>query len=100
MTPQVIMAVLEPPVHEANLINQALPIPMYVLLVMKKAAHHPCACGPCAAHLWILRMSTLLDSLGLGNSILRSMRPGRSSAESRMSMRLVAISTCSTGGAR
>mmetsp|Transcript_396 Transcript_396/g.1063 ORF Transcript_396/g.1063 Transcript_396/m.1063 type:complete len:253 (-) Transcript_396:482-1240(-) len=43
--------------------------------------------------LWILRMSARESSEGLGNSILRSMRPGRSNAESRMSMRLVAIST-------
>lgn len=50
----------------------------------------------CLPDLWILRMSTRLDSLGLGNSILRSMRPGRSRAESKMSIRLVAISTCGT----
>mmetsp|Transcript_7607 Transcript_7607/g.21620 ORF Transcript_7607/g.21620 Transcript_7607/m.21620 type:complete len:346 (-) Transcript_7607:39-1076(-) len=42
---------------------------------------------------WILRMSWRLCSLGLGNSIFRSMRPGRSSAESRMSSRLVAMRT-------
>ena len=34
------------------------------------------------------------DSVGWGNSILRSMRPGRSKAGSRQSIRLVAISTC------
>lgn len=43
---------------------------------------------------WILRISTRAASLGLGNSILRSILPGRSSAASRMSMRLVAMSTC------
>mmetsp|Transcript_6648 Transcript_6648/g.18018 ORF Transcript_6648/g.18018 Transcript_6648/m.18018 type:complete len:256 (-) Transcript_6648:457-1224(-) len=42
---------------------------------------------------WIRRMSARASSLGLGNSILRSMRPGRKSAESRMSMRLVAMMT-------
>ena len=43
---------------------------------------------------WIFRMSNREDSLGLGNSILRSMRPGRSSAASKMSILLVAIRTC------
>mmetsp|Transcript_3192 Transcript_3192/g.9950 ORF Transcript_3192/g.9950 Transcript_3192/m.9950 type:complete len:221 (-) Transcript_3192:458-1120(-) len=42
---------------------------------------------------WMRRMSRRASSFGLGNSILRSMRPGRSSAESRMSMRFVAITT-------
>lgn len=36
-------------------------------------------------------------SLGLGNSILRSIRPGRSRAGSRISMRFVAISTFQRG---
>lgn len=42
---------------------------------------------------WILRMDRREASLGFGNSILRSMRPGRSRAGSRMSIRLVAINT-------
>mmetsp|Transcript_4966 Transcript_4966/g.16635 ORF Transcript_4966/g.16635 Transcript_4966/m.16635 type:complete len:248 (-) Transcript_4966:503-1246(-) len=42
---------------------------------------------------WMRRMSARASSLGLGNSILRSMRPGRRRAESRMSMRLVAMIT-------
>ena len=42
---------------------------------------------------WIRRMSTLEDSEGFGNSILRSIRPGLSKAASRMSMRLVAMRT-------
>mmetsp|Transcript_23791 Transcript_23791/g.60255 ORF Transcript_23791/g.60255 Transcript_23791/m.60255 type:complete len:298 (-) Transcript_23791:371-1264(-) len=42
---------------------------------------------------WMRRMSARASSFGFGNSILRSMRPGRSSAESRMSMRLVAMIT-------
>mmetsp|Transcript_65222 Transcript_65222/g.149376 ORF Transcript_65222/g.149376 Transcript_65222/m.149376 type:complete len:225 (-) Transcript_65222:569-1243(-) len=42
---------------------------------------------------WIFRMSARAISLGLGNSILRSMRPGRISASSRMSSRFVAIRT-------
>ena len=42
---------------------------------------------------WIRRMSTREDSEGLGNSIFLSMRPGRSSAASRMSILLVAMST-------
>ena len=46
---------------------------------------------------WIFRMSNREDSLGFGNSILRSMRPGRSSAASRMSILFVAISTCVGG---
>lgn len=37
------------------------------------------------------------SSLGGGNSIFLSMRPGRSRAESRMSILLVAMITC-TGG--
>jgi hypothetical protein len=43
-------------------------------------------------------MSTRDLSLGLGNSILRSMRPGRSNAGSRMSIRFVAMSTCTELG--
>mmetsp|Transcript_33176 Transcript_33176/g.93948 ORF Transcript_33176/g.93948 Transcript_33176/m.93948 type:complete len:206 (+) Transcript_33176:207-824(+) len=42
---------------------------------------------------WIFKMSTRLPSLGFGNSILRSIRPGRSKAGSSMSMRLVAMRT-------
>lgn len=42
---------------------------------------------------WILRMSCLDASLGSGISTLRSKRPGRMSAGSRMSGRLVAITT-------
>mmetsp|Transcript_19040 Transcript_19040/g.55985 ORF Transcript_19040/g.55985 Transcript_19040/m.55985 type:complete len:281 (-) Transcript_19040:448-1290(-) len=42
---------------------------------------------------WMRRISARASSLGLGNSILRSIRPGRRSAESRMSMRFVAIIT-------
>mmetsp|Transcript_56476 Transcript_56476/g.129690 ORF Transcript_56476/g.129690 Transcript_56476/m.129690 type:complete len:324 (+) Transcript_56476:337-1308(+) len=42
---------------------------------------------------WIFRMSSRASSLGLGNSILRSMRPGRSSAVSRMSSLFVAMTT-------
>jgi len=40
--------------------------------------------------LWMPMMSARLRAVGLGNSILRSMRPGRSRPGSRMSMRLVA----------
>mmetsp|Transcript_33371 Transcript_33371/g.103389 ORF Transcript_33371/g.103389 Transcript_33371/m.103389 type:complete len:242 (+) Transcript_33371:258-983(+) len=40
---------------------------------------------------WILRMSRRAASLGSGISILRSRRPGRSSAGSRMSGRFVAM---------
>ena len=36
-------------------------------------------------------MSVRASSLGAGNSIFRSMRPGRRRAESRMSIRLVAM---------
>mmetsp|Transcript_15463 Transcript_15463/g.58590 ORF Transcript_15463/g.58590 Transcript_15463/m.58590 type:complete len:352 (+) Transcript_15463:3276-4331(+) len=43
--------------------------------------------------LWILRMCSRLSSFGAGNSTLRSIRPGRSSAGSRMSMRFVAMTT-------
>mmetsp|Transcript_611 Transcript_611/g.2437 ORF Transcript_611/g.2437 Transcript_611/m.2437 type:complete len:280 (+) Transcript_611:925-1764(+) len=43
--------------------------------------------------LWILRMSNLELSLGFGNSIFLSIRPGLSSAESRMSILFVAIRT-------
>ena len=39
-------------------------------------------------------VTRLTISFGAGNSILRSIRPGRSSAESRMSIRLVAMITC------
>jgi len=42
---------------------------------------------------WMRKMSNLASSPGLGNSILRSMRPGRRRAGSRMSMRFVAMST-------
>mmetsp|Transcript_26626 Transcript_26626/g.80717 ORF Transcript_26626/g.80717 Transcript_26626/m.80717 type:complete len:483 (-) Transcript_26626:267-1715(-) len=42
---------------------------------------------------WIRRMSRRASSFGLGNSILRSIRPGRRRAESRMSIRLVAMIT-------
>ena len=44
--------------------------------------------------LWIFRMSNLEPSLGLGNSIFRSILPGRNSAASKMSILLVAIKTC------
>mmetsp|Transcript_19683 Transcript_19683/g.43883 ORF Transcript_19683/g.43883 Transcript_19683/m.43883 type:complete len:253 (-) Transcript_19683:536-1294(-) len=43
--------------------------------------------------LWMPMMSAREPVVGLGNSIFRSMRPGRSSAASRMSMRLVAMMT-------
>mmetsp|Transcript_27731 Transcript_27731/g.45618 ORF Transcript_27731/g.45618 Transcript_27731/m.45618 type:complete len:259 (+) Transcript_27731:106-882(+) len=43
--------------------------------------------------LWMPRMSCRDPRVGLGNSIFRSMRPGRSSAGSRMSMRLVHMIT-------
>jgi len=39
-------------------------------------------------------MSLRTSSFGAGNSILRSIRPGLSRAESRMSILLVAIITC------
>mmetsp|Transcript_50681 Transcript_50681/g.130588 ORF Transcript_50681/g.130588 Transcript_50681/m.130588 type:complete len:217 (-) Transcript_50681:642-1292(-) len=42
---------------------------------------------------WIFRISSLASSPGFGNSTLRSMRPGRSRASSRMSMRFVAMIT-------
>mmetsp|Transcript_38171 Transcript_38171/g.107903 ORF Transcript_38171/g.107903 Transcript_38171/m.107903 type:complete len:211 (+) Transcript_38171:215-847(+) len=42
---------------------------------------------------WILRISSLASSFGFGNSTLRSILPGRSSASSRMSMRFVAMIT-------
>jgi hypothetical protein len=42
---------------------------------------------------WILRMVILASGFGGGNSIFRSMRPGRSKAESRMSILLVAMMT-------
>mmetsp|Transcript_31574 Transcript_31574/g.82540 ORF Transcript_31574/g.82540 Transcript_31574/m.82540 type:complete len:328 (-) Transcript_31574:228-1211(-) len=42
---------------------------------------------------WMVRMSRRASSFGFGNSIFRSMRPGRSSAVSRISRRLVAITT-------
>mmetsp|Transcript_54302 Transcript_54302/g.122781 ORF Transcript_54302/g.122781 Transcript_54302/m.122781 type:complete len:214 (-) Transcript_54302:671-1312(-) len=42
---------------------------------------------------WIFRISSLASSFGLGNSTLRSIRPGRSSASSRMSIRFVAMMT-------
>mmetsp|Transcript_40418 Transcript_40418/g.130346 ORF Transcript_40418/g.130346 Transcript_40418/m.130346 type:complete len:212 (-) Transcript_40418:449-1084(-) len=42
---------------------------------------------------WIWKMCRRVFWSGAGNSILRSMRPGRSSAESSMSMRFVAITT-------
>ncbi|RUP46770.1 hypothetical protein BC936DRAFT_146545 [Jimgerdemannia flammicorona] len=42
---------------------------------------------------WIWRMRARASSLGSGNSILRSRRPERSKAGSRMSMRLVAAIT-------
>lgn len=43
---------------------------------------------------YTLRMSSLASSLGAGNSILRSIRPGRRRAGSKMSIRLVAMITC------
>mmetsp|Transcript_4852 Transcript_4852/g.20613 ORF Transcript_4852/g.20613 Transcript_4852/m.20613 type:complete len:246 (+) Transcript_4852:2942-3679(+) len=43
--------------------------------------------------LWIFKMSTRESSVGLGNSILRSIRPGRNSAASKMSSRFVAMIT-------
>mmetsp|Transcript_10281 Transcript_10281/g.21137 ORF Transcript_10281/g.21137 Transcript_10281/m.21137 type:complete len:209 (+) Transcript_10281:97-723(+) len=43
--------------------------------------------------LWMVMIWTLESRLGLGNSILRSMRPGRRRAESRMSILLVAMTT-------
>jgi len=42
---------------------------------------------------WILRISSRASSFGGGNSIFRSMRPGRKRAGSRMSIRFVAIIT-------
>merc|ERR1711879_798264 len=42
---------------------------------------------------WILRISRRAFSLGLGNSIFRSIRPGRRRAGSRMSIRFVHMST-------
>mmetsp|Transcript_18197 Transcript_18197/g.50676 ORF Transcript_18197/g.50676 Transcript_18197/m.50676 type:complete len:209 (-) Transcript_18197:850-1476(-) len=42
---------------------------------------------------WIFMMAIRLSTFGLGNSILRSMRPGRNRAESKMSMRFVAMTT-------
>ena len=42
---------------------------------------------------WILRMSRRASSLGAGNSIFLSILPGLRRAESRMSMRLVAMMT-------
>lgn len=39
-------------------------------------------------------MVTRASGLGGGNSILRSIRPGRSKAESRISILLVAMMTC------
>mmetsp|Transcript_20339 Transcript_20339/g.63974 ORF Transcript_20339/g.63974 Transcript_20339/m.63974 type:complete len:213 (+) Transcript_20339:69-707(+) len=42
---------------------------------------------------WMDMMSTRDWAVGFGNSILRSMRPGRKRAESRMSMRFVAMMT-------
>ena len=50
--------------------------------------------------LWMPMMSARDDTVGLGNSIFRSMRPGRSSAESKMSMRFVAMMTCGAKGGR
>ena len=42
---------------------------------------------------WMLKMRRRVLSSGSGNSILRSIRPGRMSAGSRLSMRLVAMIT-------
>mmetsp|Transcript_6564 Transcript_6564/g.12634 ORF Transcript_6564/g.12634 Transcript_6564/m.12634 type:complete len:211 (+) Transcript_6564:130-762(+) len=42
---------------------------------------------------WMPMMCTRLSRLGLGNSIFRSMRPGRRRAASRVSMRFVAMMT-------
>mmetsp|Transcript_31390 Transcript_31390/g.73440 ORF Transcript_31390/g.73440 Transcript_31390/m.73440 type:complete len:217 (-) Transcript_31390:602-1252(-) len=42
---------------------------------------------------WIWKMRLLVEKSGMVNSILRSMRPGRSSAGSRVSILLVASST-------
>ena len=40
---------------------------------------------------WILRISTLDSTVGLGNSIFRSIRPGRNKAGSKISILLVAM---------
>ena len=45
---------------------------------------------------WICRILARASSLGCGNSTLRSSRPDRMSAGSRMSARLVAAITCAT----
>mmetsp|Transcript_20556 Transcript_20556/g.42250 ORF Transcript_20556/g.42250 Transcript_20556/m.42250 type:complete len:231 (+) Transcript_20556:1670-2362(+) len=42
---------------------------------------------------WIFMIAMRLSTFGFGNSIFRSIRPGRNKAESRMSMRFVAITT-------
>ena len=47
---------------------------------------------------WMPMMSMRDVRVGCGNSILRSIRPGRSSAGSRMSIRFVAITTCKGHG--
>jgi hypothetical protein len=46
---------------------------------------------------WIVKMRRLVFSSGSGNSILRSMRPGRMRAGSSDSMRFVAMITCHQG---
>lgn len=43
---------------------------------------------------WMLKMRRLVLASGRGNSILRSIRPGRMSAGSSVSIRLVAMMTC------
>ena len=64
---------------------------------LKSGSHFRAHASKLLVIIWYqLKLHPLTSSFGAGNSIFLSIRPGRNSAESKMSILLVAIITCNS----